>query len=72
MHYEKFADGTVKCIEDEIPFDFPEGWAWCRFFTISIDISAGGDKSEAFSKTKTDKCNISIFFNGIDANELYG
>ena len=21
MHYEKFQDGTVKCIEDEIPFE---------------------------------------------------
>ena len=29
-HYEKFADGTVKDIEDEIPFELPEGWAWCR------------------------------------------
>ena len=26
LHYEKFADGSVKCIEDEIPFDLPEGW----------------------------------------------
>ena len=26
LHYEKFADGTVKCIEDEIPFDLPDGW----------------------------------------------
>ena len=26
LHYEKFSDGTVKCIEDEIPFDLPEGW----------------------------------------------
>ena len=30
LHYEKFSDGTVKCIEDEIPFDVPDGWAWCR------------------------------------------
>ena len=30
LHYEKFADGTVKCIEDEIPFELPDGWAWCR------------------------------------------
>ena len=30
LHYEKFADGTVKCIEDEIPFEVPEGWEWCR------------------------------------------
>ena len=24
-HYEKFANGTVKDIEDEIPFEVPEG-----------------------------------------------
>ena len=30
LHYEKFQDGTVKCIEDEIPFELPEGWAWTR------------------------------------------
>ena len=29
-HYEKFADGSVKDIEDEIPFEVPDGWAWCR------------------------------------------
>ena len=29
-HYEKFADGRVKDVEDEIPFAVPEGWAWCR------------------------------------------
>ena len=30
LHYEKFADGSVKCIEDEIPFDLPDGWEWVR------------------------------------------
>ncbi len=30
MHYEKFADGTVKCIEEEIPFDVPDAWSWSR------------------------------------------
>lgn len=25
LHYEKFDNGTVKCIEEEIPFDEPEG-----------------------------------------------
>ncbi|MFR1650827.1 MAG: restriction endonuclease subunit S [Lachnospira eligens] len=41
MHYEKFPDGTVKCIEDEIPFELPEGWSWCRLFSLSIKIGAG-------------------------------
>ena len=30
LHYEKFADGTEKCIEDEIPFELPPSWSWCR------------------------------------------
>lgn len=33
MHYEKFPDGAVKCIEDEIPFELPEGWG--RLYHIS-------------------------------------
>ena len=36
LHYEKFQDGTVKCIEDEIPFEVPEGWAWCRLLPLTI------------------------------------
>ena len=35
LHYEKFADGTVKCIEDEIPFELPEGWAWERLSNLA-------------------------------------
>ena len=35
LHYEKFQDGTVKCIEDEIPFEVPEGWEWCRVRDIA-------------------------------------
>jgi len=34
LHYEKLQDGTVKCIEDEIPFEVPEGWAWCKLNDI--------------------------------------
>ena len=35
-HYEQFADGTVKDIEDEIPFEVPDGWAWCRLTNVAI------------------------------------
>ena len=41
LHYEKFADGTVKCIEDEIPFELPEGWEWTRLGVISSSIQYG-------------------------------
>ena len=41
LHYEKFADGSVKCIEDEIPFELPEGWAWSRLLPLTVKIGAG-------------------------------
>ncbi|KAA6339191.1 hypothetical protein EZS27_012855 [termite gut metagenome] len=34
FHYEQFADGTVKRIEDEIPFEIPDNWVWCRVKNI--------------------------------------
>ena len=40
-HYEQFADGTVKDIEEEIPFEIPEGWAWCRLGEISSELGDG-------------------------------
>ena len=42
LHYEKFADGSVKCIEDEIPFDLPEGWAWAKINTIAFVTKLAG------------------------------
>ena len=28
-YYEKVGE-TITCIEDELPFDIPDGWMWCR------------------------------------------
>ena len=44
LHYEKFADGTVKCIEDEIPFEIPESWGWERIRNIGTIIRGNGIK----------------------------
>ena len=41
MHYERFNDGTVKCIEDEIPFNLPEGWVWTKLGCITDVIQYG-------------------------------
>ena len=38
---EHFADGSSKDITDEIPFDIPENWAWCRLGEIGEIISGG-------------------------------
>ena len=41
-HYEKFlATGEVKCIDDEIPFEIPQGWEWERWGNIALSIQYG-------------------------------
>ena len=45
LHYEKFQDGTVKSIEEEIPFEVPEGWEWTRLVSISSIITDGEHKT---------------------------
>ena len=37
-------DGTVKCIEDEIPFELPDGWEWTRIFSVSFNLPYGTAK----------------------------
>ena len=35
-YYEKIlATGKVKCIDEEVPFEIPQGWEWCRIRNIS-------------------------------------
>ena len=48
-YYEKFlATGEVKCIDEEIPFDLPLGWEWCRMGSIG-DWGAGATPAKGNS-----------------------
>ena len=33
-YYEKMPDGTVRCIDSEIPFEIPPGWEWTRIGNV--------------------------------------
>ncbi len=35
-------DGKERCIADEVPFELPEGWCWCRLIDIIIDKPSNG------------------------------
>ena len=51
-YYEKMlATGEVKCIDEEIPFEIPQGWEWCRvssLFQINPKVVAEDNTSAAF------------------------
>ena len=69
LHYEKFADGNVKCIEDEIPFDLPENWAWVRlqsFCTMSNGTAKrnGADGTHTTVLRLADLGEDDIFYSG--------
>ena len=65
-YYEKIG-GKVENISDEIPFELPEGWAWCRGYSCFegmestkpqgdffdyIDIDAIDNRLHCIKKTK--------------------
>ena len=39
-HYEKL-DGVERCIDNELPFEIPESWAWVRWGSIAESIQYG-------------------------------
>ena len=39
-YYEKIlATGEVKCIDEEIPFEIPQGWEWCRLNEVATSVT---------------------------------
>ena len=59
MHYEKFADDSVKCIEDEIPFELPDGWAWLRLQSF-IDFIGGSQPPKSTFEYSPSDDNIRL------------
>ena len=48
-YYEKMlATGEVKCIDEEVPFEIPKGWEWCRIASLA-DVVRGGSPRPAGS-----------------------
>ena len=46
-YYEKMlATGDVKCIDEEVPFEIPKGWEWCRMGSIG-DWGAGATPAKS-------------------------
>ena len=68
-HYEKFADGRVKDIEDDIPFAVPEGWAWCRLGEV-CELKGGKRIPAGLSATKEKTSHIYIRVTDMKNNSI--
>ena len=50
-YYEK-VDGIERCIDDEIPFEIPDSWEWCRLKSLTENITSGSrDWAKYYSTT---------------------
>lgn len=47
-YYETIGKNTV-CIDEEIPFDIPDRWTWCRLQSISSILTDGTHKTPEYS-----------------------
>ena len=62
-HYEKFADGTVKCIDDEIPFEIPQSWCWARMSSV-LDVRDGTHDTPNYVQSGYPLITGKDFYNG--------
>ena len=50
-YYEK-VDEIERCIDDELPFEIPESWGWCRLKSLTENITSGSrDWAKYYSTT---------------------
>ena len=50
----------MKCIEDEIPFELPEGWEWCRF--TSVTVNRDSERKPISSANRTNVAKIYDYY----------
>lgn len=61
-YYEKMlATGEVKCIDEDVPFEIPQGWEWCRLGEIS---------TYAQTKRKINASNADSQLWGLDLEDI--
>ena len=61
-YYEKMlATGEVKCIDEDVPFEIPQGWEWCRLGEIS---------TYAQTKRKINASNADTQLWGLDLEDI--
>ena len=65
-YYEKIlATGEVKCIDEEIPFEVPKGWKWCRFSSLYLSLTDGTHSTPKYTLTGIPFISVKDISSGI-------
>ena len=65
-YYEKLlATGEVKCIDEEIPFEVPKGWEWCRFSSLYLSLTDGTHSTPKYTLTGIPFSSVKDISSGI-------
>ena len=68
---EHFANGSSKDITDEIPFDIPKNWAWCRLGEIGVsELGKTLNSNKDTGELTPYLCSINIHWTCINLEEV--
>ena len=62
-HYEKRGSDEI-CIDDEIPFDIPDTWEWCRLCNILTKLTDGTHSTPKYTNTGIPFISVKDISNG--------
>ena len=65
-HYEKL-DGVERCIDDELPFEIPDTWAWSRLGSLVEVITSG---SRDWAKHYSEKGSLFLRMGNLSRNSF--
>ena len=60
-HYEKIGHSDTKCIDDEIPFEEPAGWAWAKINNIAFVTKLAGFEYTEYIAENLQPTGIPLF-----------
>ena len=63
LPYEKVGNNEPVCITDEVPFDIPDSWEWCRLSSVN-DMYTGNSINQTDKKTKYTNLSTGYYYIG--------
>ena len=71
MHYEKFQDGSKKCIDFETDYEIPDNWLWCNLgLLFNHNTGKALNSSNSTGKALTYITTSNVYWNRFELNNL--